>query len=107
MRAGALRHRVDIQQATEGTPDATGETLKTWSDWATDEPAEILPQQGREWYAAAQLHGELTHLVRIRYRADVDSTMRLKLGTRYLHIMAITNPKERNRELLLTCKEEV
>ena len=106
MRAGRLRHSVTIQEPTAGTPNAYGETVDTWSTVAVVR-ARIVPQNSREFFAAAQVRGEMTHLVEIRYRSDVTNQMRLKYGTRYLHIDGIIDTDERNRQLFLACVEEV
>lgn len=108
MRAGQLgRHRIDIQQPVEGTADAAGEIPITWSAYASSVPVEITPQGGREFVQAAQVQAEMTHLLRIRYLAGVTSAMRVMFGTRKLYILAVTNVDERNRETLLSCKEDV
>ncbi len=108
MRAGKLgRHRVDIQQPVEGTANAAGEIPITWSTYASSVPVEIVPQGGREFYQAAQVQAEMTHLLKIRYLSGVTSAMRALFGTRKLYILDVQNVDERSREMLLTCKEDV
>lgn len=108
MRAGRLgRHRVDIEQPVEGTADAAGEIPITWSVYASSVPVEILPQGGREFYQAAQVQAEMTHLLKLRYLPGVTSKMRALFGTRELNILDVQNVDERGREMLLTCKEGV
>ena len=108
MQSGKLgRHRVDIQQPVEGTPDAAGEIPITWGTYASSVPVEIMPQGGREYYQAKQVQAEMTHLLKIRYLSGVTSEMRALFGTRELHILDVVNVDERSREMLLTCKEDV
>jgi SPP1 family predicted phage head-tail adaptor len=107
MRAGQLKKRVRIQEATEGSADALGEKPITWSDISTRAEvwAAVLPQSGREFYRAQQTHPQLTHLISIRYRSDVTEANRLILGTRELEIASVQNVDEANRELLIVCVE--
>ena len=48
--------------------------------------AAVDPVSGREYYAAEQAQSEVTHKVRLRYRAGVTPGMRVLLGQRRLHI---------------------
>ncbi|KKL17335.1 hypothetical protein LCGC14_2486610 [marine sediment metagenome] len=105
MRAGALKHRVRIQEATEGSADVLNEKAVTWSDLVTVWGA-VLPQSGREFYRAMQVNAEVTHLVSIRYRSDVDETNRLVVGGRTLDITSVVNVDEADEELLITCVED-
>jgi len=43
--------------------------------------------------------------VRIRYRADLEPTMRIKFGDRILNIISIVHPQENHRELHLMYSE--
>jgi len=103
MRAGELRHRVILQQPTL-TRDDFGENIPTWTDIATI-PAAVEPNAGRRYYEALQANAEVQGVVRIRYRSDIDPTWRLSHNSRTLQIIAIKNPQERNKELLIYYKE--
>lgn len=105
MRAGKLKRRVTIQRPTEGSADALSEKAVSWVNVITVS-AEVLPQTGREFYRAQQVVAELTHVISIRYRRGVDETLRLKLGSRILKIVAAVNVDEAGRELLLHCVED-
>jgi len=106
MEAGRLRHRVTIQRATEGSADAMGEKALTWAELYTVWAA-VMPEASREFYRASQVHAEMTHLISIRYRSGITNSDRLRIGSRYLNIVAIQNVDERNVELRLVCVEEV
>ena len=105
MRAGTLKRRVTIQRPTEGLADGLSEKAVTWINVVTVS-AEVLPQSGREFYRAQQVVAELTHVLSIRYRSGVNETLRLKLGSRILNIVAAVNVDEAGRELLLHCVEQ-
>ena len=106
MRAGRLRERIVIERPTAGNPTASGERPDTWSTFAT-RWAEVVPSGGREFVAAQQVRAEMSHLLRLRYLSGVTTAMRVKLGNRYLYIVAVENVFEREREIRLTCAEEV
>ena len=103
MEAGKLRQRV-ILQSFVATRDAYGEPIETWSTVVTLWGA-VEPLTGREFYQAQQVNAEITHKVRIRYRTLTNSRMRFLLGTRIFEILYIVNENERNRELIMLCKE--
>lgn len=103
MRAGLLRHRVDIQKATE-SQDAYGEPDKTWTIHATVNAA-IEPLTGREFLQNRQIGSELTHQITIRYLAGVTAKMRIRFGLRYFDIESVINENERNVKHVLMCKE--
>lgn len=75
MDPGELNQRVTLQRRAVGT-DAMGQASGAWTDVATVW-ARVLPLRGREFFAAAQVQQELSIKVTMRYRADVEPTMRL------------------------------
>ena len=102
MRAGELRHRVQLQVSSE--QNSRGNTTKVWGTedaiWAAVEPL-----SGRELIEAQEVVADATHRVTIRYLADVTPRKRFLFGTRELYIESVQNIDERNRELVLTCVE--
>lgn len=107
MDAGKLDQRITLQRLVAGSPaqDEYGAPQGTWTDVATVW-AEVNPQSGREFIAGQAEHGELLYKVAMRYRADVDATMRLVWQGHTLEIVA--PPARfglRNEGMLLTCKE--
>lgn len=81
-----------------------GEVIQTWVTkqyiWAS-----IEPLTGREKFLAQQVYTDLTARIRVRYRSDINPTMRLLFGHRIFEINAVVNPGERNEELELLCTE--
>lgn len=106
---GKMRHRITFQHFT-GTLDGFGDPLQdddaNWEDVATVWAA-IDPISGREFYAAEQSQSEVSHKVRCRYRAGLDTAMRIIYGKRKFKIISIINWEERSESLLLMCKELV
>lgn len=107
MRAGSLRHRVEIQ-SDGGSQDATGQKVPSWSTTATVW-ASIEPVSGREYLAAGQFNAEVSHFVVMRYDSTITVTPanRLKFGSRYFAIISVRNVEERGRMLELGCKEGI
>lgn len=81
-----------------------GEYVDTWADYVTVWAA-IEPLSGRLLFEAQQANSEVQGRVRIRYREDILSTMRMQFGSRYLQVLSIINNKERNEELQILYKE--
>ena len=105
MQAGKLRQHVVLQQPVAGS-NAIGEIVDTWADVATVWAA-IEPATGSWYYAGQQAESKVDGRVRIRYRSDVLPTWRIKYGDRYLSIVSILNPQERNKELTLMYLESL
>ena len=105
MLAGRLRHRVEFQNESLSS-DGQGGSTRTWATRATVS-ASIKPLRAEERFYNEQLQHNGTHSLLIRYRSDIEATDRVKYGSRYFQIVGILNPNERNRQLVITCKELV
>lgn len=106
MRAGWLRHRVEIL-AKEAEQNSFGEEVVTWVTagmvWASVEPL-----RGREYIEAKQGQVEVSHRVVMRWREGVSAEMRLRIHEgRMLEIESVINPLERGERLELMCREAV
>ncbi len=105
MRAGALRHRISIQEEIL-VDDGEGGFVRTWATitngtvWAS-----VQPLSGAEAYRAQQVQGNLTHSTVIRYLAGVTPKHRVLFGTRLLNIKSVINQFEKNVMLTLLCEE--
>ena len=105
MRAGRLRHRITLQQPVR-TEAADGERVVTYVDVVTVS-AEVLSPKGRSYLAAREAHAELTTIVTIRYRSDIQPSWRATFGDRVLEVDHIADLQGRRRYLELHCKESV
>ena len=105
MRAGRLRHRVEIQAATE-VQDDFGALIKTWATpagatvWAA-----VEPMQGTEAFRDDQEIAKRPVRILMRHRDDVTVENRIKFGTRIFDIHSVTDPDFRGRMLELMCEE--
>lgn len=104
MRAGRLRHRLELQRAVE-TRNEYGEVVLTWSTVATVWGS-VEPLQGREYQLAKQTQAETMTRFRIRYRSDVRPSWRVAWSGRHYDI-ADAQPDERRIELHLMCVDVV
>lgn len=105
MRAGRLRHRVEIQSGTE-TVDAAGQPVTTWSTTKTVWGS-VEPLLGREFQEAQRTDSDITHTVTVRGASSVDVEKRIKFGTRILNIDSVLDVDERGITKRIMCKEDV
>ncbi|TNH06633.1 phage head closure protein [Testudinibacter sp. TR-2022] len=105
MQIGKLRHRITLQQQITQL-NSYGGTITDWQDVATAW-AEVKPLSGREYFAAEQVQSEITTQIWLRYRPDIQPTMRVKWGDRTFEVISVINHNERNTALQLMCKERI
>ena len=105
MRAGALKHKITIQEKTQ-TSDGMGGYTETWKELYTVWAA-IWPVSGREYIATGRKEGEVTHRIQIRYREGIMPSHRVLYGSRVFDIRAVLNHEEKNKYLDLMCVEKV
>lgn len=104
MRIGDLNKIVDIQ-APSYASDSMGGQVVTWVTLATAIPAAIWPVSAVESIKTMGMILTISHRVKMRYRANMKASYRLKFGDRYFNIVSIINPNEANRWLDLLVKE--
>jgi SPP1 family predicted phage head-tail adaptor len=94
-------------QSKSVTRNDFGEEVITWTDTATVW-AEVSGVSGREFVEQARTEAEVSHRVRIRYRASIVPHMRVLVvaTSQALDIEAVL-PDQRRREIVLMCKEIV
>ncbi len=114
MRAGTLRHRITIQ-AEQPTQNVRGAVSPDWTDLATVY-ANVRTVSGDERQASDQVIPVAAHQVEIRWPLPNALTItpkhRLKwpqVGNtvRYFGIIAVGEPDNRMRKIVLTCTELV
>lgn len=104
IRAGALRHRITIQRKLQvkdrfGSPAATVE----WEDVATVWAA-LDATRGSEFFAAQQTQSTVLQRIRIRYRSDVTSAMRILYQDTVYNVISVLQDN-RHKETVLMCEE--
>lgn len=76
MRIGKLRHRVTIQKPARVQDPDTGSITEGWADVATVWAGK-RPVSAKEFMSAQAMQSEIVGEFRIRYRDDIDATMRI------------------------------
>ena len=103
MRIGDLKKRILLQSPVR-TPDGVSGFTLTWKDediiWAA-----LWPLSANETVQAMQTGMIVSGRIRIRYKADLKASWRIKYGNRYLNIVSIINPNEKGEYLDLLVKE--
>ncbi len=104
LRSGELKQRIELQCPTK-RPDGVGGFVTSYNTicviWAA-----IWPLSAADVLEGMKLSAQITHRIRIRYRKNVISSMRVKFENRYFSIMAPPiNPNMKNEMLDLVCKE--
>ena len=97
---GALRHRLTLEH---GGQDAAGETVWTPVDIVF---AALAPTTPRERDSGGGAAGTVTHRIELRWRADVSSRDRLRLGERIFRILTAHDLDETRRRLVVLAEEE-
>jgi len=91
--AGVLRHRVQLQKPVPLQDPVTGAMVETWANVAKIW-AEIVPSSAREFVAAGAEQSEIRGRATIRYRADIDATMRFVYRNKTYAIFGAMPDKE-------------
>lgn len=104
MRAGKLRHRVDVETFTSSTGDR-GQEQGSWGALYSNVFASIETLNGREREQAQQLIAEADTKVVLRYHSGISTEDRITFNNRIFNIGHINNIDQRNIELVLTCTE--
>lgn len=101
--SGELNRRITLEQLTM-SPDGSGGATSTWGALATVW-AQVSPKAGSEKLHGDQLTPTITYGVTIRYRKDVDASMRVLYEGRLLRINGVIDQGEMHRFLTLSCDE--
>ncbi len=100
---GDMRTRVILETPVDSVDDA-GALARVWrpvaSVWAR-----IEPRRGAEIFPAGAQESVLTSEVIVRWRSDVASPMRFRIGSRALLIRAAFDPDGCRRFLVCVCDE--
>lgn len=103
MNIGDMRHRITLQKKVDVT-DADGFTTQQWQDVATVWAA-VENLHGREYWEAASVQAENTVKFTIRFRPDVEQTMRILFKGKVYNILSIDNIKYRNEFIEIKARE--
>lgn len=106
MRGGKRNKKVLIQIVTE-TRDGKGGVSEAWGTFSPAW-ASVEMTSGNEYWQSKQINASANYAIVTDYIAGVTSKMRVKWGARIFEIIEPPrNTRERNRELVLMCKEKI
>jgi len=106
IRAGQLRHRVELQTLSGSTvADSRGHSQKSFLTVDTVR-AKIEYLSGTEGILAKQLFPKATHRVLLRFSSQINEQARLKFNGRFLNIESVERVDEKLREMWLICAED-
>lgn len=104
MRAGDLRHRVEIGRYVTGA-DQWGDPLPpTWETVATVWAA-VEALSGRLFFEARQTAEQSDHRITIRYRSGIEPGMIVRHDGREFTVQAVLDREGTKRWLELVCRE--
>ena len=103
MRAGSLDRLITIQSKGV-TRSASGQENVTWSDVATVS-ARKRDTKGEERFRAGQREDRVETIFTIRWRGDLDPSMRVRLGTVFYELKGIVELGRRDGLELLTSRQ--
>jgi len=111
MEAGTLRHRLEIQAATE-VRDEQGGVRFDWLPLRVDGRIQVVwgrvePLRTRELLEAQKLEARISHRITLRYYPDFNWQWRLRLVNtlRVFNLLPARNIDERNRTLEVLAME--
>lgn len=104
---GQLKERLILQERVSSL-DTGGGRQDHWQDLTENAVvwAKLEPKKARDIYAFHQLQQDQTHVIILRYRADVNMHMRLRKGGRIFAILSAYDPHENGQYLYLNCREQ-
>jgi SPP1 family predicted phage head-tail adaptor len=107
---GARNHLVTLQNPGAATPDADGGFTQTWSMLSPPQVyarIQAATQRDLERVTAGTVLSTATHIVTMPYHPQVSTQTRVLVNGRTFSVTGVTNPDERNIDLVLTCTEVV
>lgn len=102
IKAGRLRHRIEIQQRAQVQDPVTGEMINGWQPVPGMDkvPASVEPLSARDFIAAQAGQSEISARIVIRYRPGVLSTMRIIHRGKVYGIKGVLPDKDSGLEYL-------
>lgn len=98
LKAGRLRHRVDIQARQDVQDPNTGDVTPTWVTVWPNVPAAIEPLSAREFIAAQAVQSQVVARITMRYRQGLDASMRILHKSTVYNIAGLLPDKDSGLE---------
>lgn len=107
MRAGRLNRYVTIRTASTAR-DGAGAVVPTYSNLATNVPAQRTDTGGQESWRGRQIAADLAAVFVMRHRTDVTPQMQVLDGSEVFEIVAVQNGRQEGggwQSLELMCRK--
>lgn len=98
LKAGRLRHRVDIQARQDVQDPNTGDVTPAWVTVWPNVPAAIEPLSAREFIAAQAVQSQVVARITMRYRQGLDASMRILHKSTVYNIAGLLPDKDSGLE---------
>ncbi|MFO0939829.1 MAG: phage head closure protein [Pirellulales bacterium] len=107
-RISRLKHRITLLEQ-QPELDSLGRQKRGNAYWQPVAVvwAEVRQINGQEIERAKQMLATCSHMIAIRYREGVTTSMRVKFGDRQFEIRAVLDADSGGRELQLVCGEAI
>jgi head-tail adaptor len=108
MGIGTYRHVATVENPGPHEPDGLGGYTPTWiAATPATLKVSITPATAKdlETVTAGTVTATATHLVRGRWHPGITPASRLRARGRTLNVLAVGNPDERDRTVVLICAE--
>jgi len=112
MRAGDLDKRGTIQYIAK-SKNSFNEDIETWTDLVTvwcsinvSRSNEDAVAGDEDWTPQLRISKTLFK-IRMRYRSNINTTMRMKYKNRFFYFVGISNWNEKNKDLTILAKEVI
>lgn len=106
MKAGKLRHRIEIQSPVTALNGSGGHDVSSWLPIPGGQVwADIQPLSAREVYNNGVIGQSCSHEITIRYLVGVSTKCRIVHEGRIFQVTGVKLDEQFNVELRLSCEE--
>lgn len=102
MKLGKMRYRIKFLKYT-ATTDTDGFVSREWSEYCTVW-ADVTPISAKEYFSLDTETAEVTYKIYVRYRPDIDTTMRVVWNNKTFLIISVLGDV-RNNIMTIMAKE--
>lgn len=103
-------HRVTLQNPGPAVPDGEGGTVQSWTDLTPPALSVKIAEASTanlERVTTGTVLATATHVITGPYHPQVTTQTRILFQGRSFSVTGVSNPGERNVEMILVCKEVV
>lgn len=104
LRAGTLNRRITIQRPGTAKNELNEVVPGGWVDVVADLPAGIKTMNGAQTIKADAITSKVRVSIRVRYRTDIDASMRVVHGAMVYQVLVPIPDEERREHTDLVCE---